>query len=98
MTSEPRLCSRFPCVSYVIKKYLGDGGKGWLPPPTAESTKMSRGRGFKRYQLRMPRMLPVLHENVNPTRRAHELDDATRALESEFVQELRDLEVCTLRM
>lgn len=26
-------------------------------------------------------------------RRAHELDDATRALEREFVQELRDLEV-----
>lgn len=28
-------------------------------------------------------------------RRVHELDDTTRALEKEFIEELRELEVCT---
>ena len=36
--------------------------------------------------------LLVLVRN-SPIRRAHELDDATGALEREFIQELRDLEV-----
>ena len=68
---------------------------GCSPPTKAPSVCRTERReatlprpALPRPQHYHPRILTHL------ARRAHELDDATRALEREFVQELRDLEVC----